>query len=99
MVNVARKLNLEPENVPECMLVELDEKIESKKLDLEKKKSELDEIIKKTEKKVGTLERKIIRLEKTVDKRLLKKARKIHTLKMRVFNPVEFWRYYGSKGG
>jgi predicted nucleic acid-binding protein len=35
----------------------------------------------------------------TVDKRLLKKARKIHTLKMRVFNPVEFWRYYGGKGG
>ena len=27
MVNVASKLNIEPENVPECMLVELDEKI------------------------------------------------------------------------
>ncbi len=34
----------------------------------------------------------------TVDKRLLKKARKIHTLKVKVFNPIEFWRYYGSKG-
>ncbi len=27
MLNVANKLNLEPENVPECMLVELDESI------------------------------------------------------------------------
>ncbi|SVC23344.1 uncharacterized protein METZ01_LOCUS276198, partial [marine metagenome] len=27
MVNVANKLNLEPENVPECMLVKLDENI------------------------------------------------------------------------
>jgi len=34
----------------------------------------------------------------TVDKRFLKKARKIHTLKVKVFNPIEFWRYYGSKG-
>jgi len=25
MLNVANKLNIEPENVPECMLVELDE--------------------------------------------------------------------------
>ena len=27
MMNIANKLNVEPENVPECMLVELDEKI------------------------------------------------------------------------
>ena len=27
MLNVANKLNIEPENVPECMLAELDESI------------------------------------------------------------------------
>jgi predicted nucleic acid-binding protein len=33
----------------------------------------------------------------TVDKRLLKKAKNIHTLNVMVFNPSEFWRYYGTK--
>ena len=33
----------------------------------------------------------------TVDKRLLKKANMIDNLGIEVLNPIEFWRYYGSK--
>ena len=37
MVNVASKLNVEPENVPECMLVELDENISKNQIIAESK--------------------------------------------------------------
>ena len=37
MVNVANKLNVEPENVPECMLVELDESISKNQIIAESK--------------------------------------------------------------
>ena len=33
----------------------------------------------------------------TVDKRLLKKAKKIPTLQVMAFNPLEFWRYYENQ--
>jgi len=33
----------------------------------------------------------------TVDKRLLKKAKKIPTLQIEVFSPSEFWRYYENQ--
>jgi len=33
----------------------------------------------------------------TVDKRLLKKAKKIPTLQIEVFSPLEFWRYYENR--
>lgn len=45
--------------------------VDDKRTELEKKKLELEDIIQKTEKKIGTLERKIIRLNKSVDERLL----------------------------
>ena len=35
----------------------------------------------------------------TTDKRLLKKAEKIPTLRVKVFNPAEFWRYYDNQRG
>ena len=37
MVNVANKLNIEPENVPECMLVKLDENISKNQIIAENK--------------------------------------------------------------
>ncbi len=49
----------------------IDDTIEEKNKALDKKKEELQEIIKKNEKKVGVLERKIIRVGKKVDERLL----------------------------
>lgn len=48
----------------------IDEKINDKKTDLDKKKIELDAIIQKNEKKVGALDRKIVRIGKKVEKRL-----------------------------
>jgi predicted nucleic acid-binding protein len=34
----------------------------------------------------------------TVDKRFLKKALQVPNLKIKVFNPIDFWRYYVGSG-
>ena len=42
---------------------------------------------------------KVVDVFITTDKRLLKKARRVPNLRVEVFSPIEFWRYYASRRG